>query len=1820
MNSKEIFTALQNGEISYENAKKQLNILMSSENIIQDDSSKIKDKNIITVNSVVSLQEITEDIVLVKMEDRKNKNTFSQELVDGLTNAFEIIKENLKYKIAILIGYDTYFASGGSKEGLIAIQEGRVKFTDINIYSIALECPIPVIAAIQGHCIGAGWSMGMFCDFIVMGKECFYSSNYMKYGFTPGAGATLIFPERFGRNLAQEILYTGKSFRGSDLEEKGISFPVILRREVLSYAINLAKELAESSRTSLVALKELMVKSIKEKLISTYESELKMHEKTFVNNDDVRNKIESLFITSSKDNDNKQNISDKSNSESRGNEVNLHENKDLKNAIAIIGMAGEFPNSNNVDEFWENILRGNDCISEVPESRWSVEKYYDSDPKSSKKSNSKWMGLLENADKFDPLFFNISPAEAELMDPQQRVFLESCWHCIEDAGLKPSALSKSRCGVFVGCASGNYLRYIDDDKLNAQSFMGSALSILSARISYYLNLKGPSMAIDTACSSSLVAIAEACDSLILHNCDLALAGGVCVLVGPLMHIMTSKAGMLSKSGRCYTFDQRADGFVPGEGTGTVLLKRLEDAIRDKDNIQGVIRGWGMNQDGKTNGITAPSGKSQSELETYVYDKFNINPERISLIETHGTATKLGDPIEVEALLETFKKYTSKESYCALGSVKSNIGHLLTASGIASVIKVLLSLKYKKLPPTINFKELNEHIDLGNSPFYINNKLREWKNDGNTSRCAAISAFGFSGTNAHLVIEEYNSEAYKKGNEKYTDSLAFILSAKNEESLREYARSIKNYICKNKEVNLIDLIYTLQVGREDMNYRMGFMTNSIDDTLKKLNDFINDFSNEDILKSIVKKSQKNDNGLNDYRFNAKNSFEHALQLWINGKTVEWDNLYNKIEAKRISIPGYPFMRESYWVSNVNESSNSIESSRETYNIDYENLERNNEQAFTVSYLTNVLSTILKIDPKKIEEDTSFDELGIDSIVIIKISEIFSEKFKNISSTLLFTYKDIKSLAEYFLKEHKETLRKLMNDKNITKIESDFVEVNTVDNKKSTEEIIDKNCFNEVNKDSDIAIIGISGSYPEAEDVNEFWNNLKQGKDCIVEIPKERWDFRKYYDEDKNTDGKSGGMYCKWGGFLKDVDKFDNSFFNISPFEARFMDPQERLFLQTAASCFQDAGLSKKALYNSESKDGSASVGVFVGVTYNNYQLNAIQKFEEGKFIPINSQTYSIANRVSYFFNLNGPSVSLDTACSSSLYAIHLACESIKSGECNMAIAGGVNLSLHPSKYISLCEGKFLASDGRCHTFGDNGDGYVPGEGVGAVLLKPLKCAQKDGDNIYAVIKGSAVNNDGKTFGYRVPNPVAQQDVIKTAIEKANVNPETISYVEAHGTGTKLGDPIEIEGLNNAFKQYTTTKQFCAIGSVKSNIGHLESAAGIAQLTKVILQMKNRKLVPSLTHSESLNPKINFEDTVFFVQKTLEDWKSPVINIDGKETIIPRRAGISSFGAGGVNVHLILEEYGDKSNDLIEEGNEKNIITLSAKTEDNLRCYAQNLTEYLKDNSNDIRFSDMAYTLQVGRNPMEVRLAFTACSVEETIKMLELFINNKKEDSIYFNKKELIKDNNNEFSCNENLEVTADIWVKGYDGFDWNELYNNHKPSRISLPTYCFSKNRYWIDYQKDSLLDEEIIYEEEQVIQKDIVKKEVHEKDTLILKELRNALEDERQILIEKYLQDKVACILEFTPPNLPDFTTGFFEMGMESVMLERLFVLVNNDLKVDITETEILDNSSIRQLAKYLLSIMSFDDKDNDITDSSNIDSLYLQEAADTLRNLLLGL
>ncbi len=590
--------------------------------------------------------------------------------------------------------------------------------------------------------------------------------------------------------------------------------------------------------------------------------------------------------------------------------------------IAVIGMAGQFPKAKNLDEFWDNIGNSRDCISEVDEMRWSLYKYYDPDFKAPGKTYSKWLGILEDADKFDPLFFSISPKEAELMDPQQRLFLESCWHCIEDAGISASSLSGSRCGVFVGCSTGDYEQRMSGQELNAQGLMGKATSILSARISYLLNLKGPCIAIDTACSSSLVAISEACSNLLSGACDMALAGGVSVLTGPSMHIMASKGEMLSKDGRCFTFDSRANGFVPGEGVGVILLKRLSDAVRDRDPICGVIRGWGINQDGKTNGITAPSVNSQILLEREVYQRFGINPERISLIEAHGTGTKLGDPIEVEALTESFRSYTRKKNYCALGSVKSNIGHPLAAAGVAGVLKVLMAFRHRMLPPTINFEKINPHIQLEDSPFYVNTKLKKWDLEQGVPMCAAVSAFGFSGTNAHIVIEEYiekNELAGTKSKPSNDSPVVFVLSAKSDHSLKVYAERMKKHIEEHRDIDMEDLAYTLQTGREPMDYRMAVAANSREHLLKALEGYLKDETAENVFCGKAKKGRTDTKSFDKDRdlqssintWIEKRELIELAKAWVDGLKVDWRLLYNN-EPGRLRLPVYPFNRESYWV--------------------------------------------------------------------------------------------------------------------------------------------------------------------------------------------------------------------------------------------------------------------------------------------------------------------------------------------------------------------------------------------------------------------------------------------------------------------------------------------------------------------------------------------------------------------------------------------------------------------------------------------------------------------------------------------------------------------------------------------------------------------------------------------------------------------------------------------------------------------------------------------------------------------------------------------
>lgn len=607
--------------------------------------------------------------------------------------------------------------------------------------------------------------------------------------------------------------------------------------------------------------------------------------------------------------------------------------------------------------------------------------------------------------------------------------------------------------------------------------------------------------------------------------------------------------------------------------------------------------------------------------------------------------------------------------------------------------------------------------------------------------------------------------------------------------------------------------------------------------------------------------------------------------------------------------------------------------------------------TQELVKEMISNEIGTPAASIDPSISFEEFGIDSIIINHFNAEMEKKISSVSKTLLFEYPNINDLAAHLVKAHEQELVRLFGlDRKPVKPE---VQVNKPvkpaavsvrkDAVKSTLPPQREKAGHQELPQEDIAIIGISGRYPKANNLDELWENLKLGKNCVTEVPLDRWDHSEYFDPD-HENVKPGKTYCKWGGFIDDVDKFDPLFFNISPREAEYMDPQERVFLQIAWEAMEDAGYTREQLREATNGEKGANVGVFVGTTTYQYELLGIEEWGKGNMVTPISHPWSISNRVSYTFNFNGPSIPVDTACSSSLSALHYACESLKKGECGMAIAGGVHMYLHPYKYVSMAQMGMFSPTGSCRTFSSSADGFVPGEGAGALLLKPLQKAVAEGDHIYAVIKGTSVNHGGKTNGYTVPNPNAQASLIQETLRKSGVDPRLIGYIEAHGTGTKLGDPVEITGLTKAFREYNKDRQYCAVGSIKSNIGHAESAAGISGLTKILLQMKYKQLVPSI-HCEELNENINFQETPFYVQRELAEWKNPSITENGIKKTYPRYAGISGFGAGGSNAHAILMEYDETLSKSIQEDRPQ-IVLLSARSEERLHEYAARFVDFLE----------------------------------------------------------------------------------------------------------------------------------------------------------------------------------------------------------------------------------------------------------------------------------
>ena len=514
--------------------------------------------------------------------------------------------------------------------------------------------------------------------------------------------------------------------------------------------------------------------------------------------------------------------------------------------LAVIGIGCRFPHAvNSPDTFWSLLHNGIDAISEVPEERgWSMEQLYDPDPGALGKLYVRSGGFLDNVDRFDARFFGITPREAIHMDPQQRLLLEVCWEALEHAGQSPDALRGSQTGVFVGIVMNDYLqiqsRFADRTAIDAYSSTGNHFNAAAGRLAYTLGFQGPAMAVDTACSSSLVAVHLASQSLRSRDCDMAVVGGVNLALSPDGFIATCRAGMLAPDGHCKTFDAAADGYARGEGCGLIVLKRVSDAIAAGDNILALIRGSAVNQDGPSSGLTVPNGPAQQAVIRKALTNGGLNPQDISYVEAHGTGTALGDPIEIESLAAALGEERTADNPLVVGSVKTNIGHLESAAGIAGLIKLVLSLQHEEIPPHLNLKTPNPLIPWQELPVRIPTTAEPWPRSTQPRR-ASISSFGFSGTNSHVIVEE--APLPEAPTDTATDTpqpqpplQLLTLSAKTDVALKQLASRYEMYLVTHPQVNLADVCFSANTGRQPFDHRLAAVASSPEQLIEQLEAF------------------------------------------------------------------------------------------------------------------------------------------------------------------------------------------------------------------------------------------------------------------------------------------------------------------------------------------------------------------------------------------------------------------------------------------------------------------------------------------------------------------------------------------------------------------------------------------------------------------------------------------------------------------------------------------------------------------------------------------------------------------------------------------------------------------------------------------------------------------------------------------------------------------------------------------------------------------------------------------------------------------------
>ncbi|WP_327290504.1 SDR family NAD(P)-dependent oxidoreductase [Streptomyces sp. NBC_01198] len=1177
----------------------------------------------------------------------------------------------------------------------------------------------------------------------------------------------------------------------------------------------------------------------------------------------------------------------------------------MTDGFAIIGTAARLPRANGPAEFWRLLRSGTDAVTDPPPGRPTARRG----------------AFLDDITGFDAGFFGLFPREAAAMDPHQRLMLELGWEALENARLTEARLTGTQTGVFVSAPA----EFAPAAAPGLYTFTGRQRGMAANRLSHALGLRGPSLTVDTGQSSSLVAVHLAVQSLRTGECDLAVAGGVSLIVAPDEGSGLAEMGVLSPDGRCHVFDSRANGFVRGEGGGLVVVKRLADALADGDPVAAVILGSAVNNDGRTDGLTVPSAAAQQALLTRAYRQAGVDPGAVQYVELHGTGTAVGDPIEAAGLGAALGNAPTRTAPLLVGSVKTNIGHLEAAAGIAGLLKTVLSLRNGQLPASLHFAEPNPAIPLAELNLLVNTRARPWPEGG--PAVAGVSSFGIGGTNCHVVLTEAPpapSSSAPSGL-RVVPWVPWVLSAKTPEALRGQARRLLDQTTAGCDP--VDVGYSLATTRTVFPVRavaLGRDRAELDSGLRAL--AVGDGP------AVLGDDPAVAGPAGDAALSA------AAHDFVAGGEVDWPAVFTGTGARAVDLPGYAFDRSGAGDrSGVGgRSGAAAQSPQDDRQGAADRPTQGDRPAGAVAVPAGDMLGVVRAevaaqlghhDADGVPRERSFRSLGFGSLSAVELAERLSAATgRPVEATAVFDFPTPAALAAHLAEQAGEGERDnglpgggLPGGKTPGGPSAGTLPASG----RSGGELPPGRPAGapQPAADDPIAIVGIGCRYPGGvTSAAGLWEVAAGGRDVISAFPTDRgWDLAALYDPDPD---RTGTTYVREGGFVSDVAGFDAGFFGISPSEAVAMDPQQRLLLEVTWEALENAGIDPLSLAGSRT-------GAFLGM----YGWDSSESVEGYR---ITGGLSSVASgRVAYTLGLEGPAVTLDTACSSSLVAMHLASRSLRSGESDLVLAGGATVMSTPRVFLEFARQRGLSPDARCKSFAAAADGTAWAEGVGVVVLERLSDARRHGHEVLALLRGSAMNQDGASNGLTAPNGPSQQRVIRAALADAGLSALDVDVVEAHGTGTTLGDPIEAQAILATYGRGRPRGRELLLGSLKSNIGHTQAAAGVAGVIKMVAAMRHG-VVPATLHVDAPSPHVDWSSGAVRLATSAQDWP---------DTGRPRRAAVSSFGISGTNAHVILEQPPARSLPPRSEPRWPAVPwVLSAKTEDALRGQARRLLDH------------------------------------------------------------------------------------------------------------------------------------------------------------------------------------------------------------------------------------------------------------------------------------